>query len=1015
MYFCEIMKSHILLFLLACTLFANAQESIHQADWQQQADYAIKVSLNDKANYLFGFETITYTNNSPTTLNEIYIHLFPNAYKNHTTAFALQKINQGKTDFYNSNPIDYGYIDHLDFRSNGKKIEIIYIKNTPDNAILRLNEPLIPGQKITITTPFEVKIPYTFSRLGHVGQSFQISQWFPKISVFDVNGWNQFPYLDQGEFYSDYGNYDVEITLPKNYLVAATGNLQNSNEIKWLKQRAENKIKNIHEFADDETKTLRFTENNIHDFAFFADKRWCVASEDVQLPSGKKITAWAFDTVYDEALKGVGYIKKTLLYLSQHVGEYPYQTAKSCTGALVAGAGMEYPTVTIVGHQNEAEVVHEIGHNWFYGLLGSNERRYPWMDEGINTFYQLRICTEKESELPKFARFITGREFVNSNENLELLLGLANTTRGNDAPVSLHSMDYSEMNYGAIIYARAAMNINYLMQYLGPEVFDQCMQHYFKLWNHKHPLPGDIRNCFEKTSNKDLGWFFNGILIENQNYDIAISKIISEDQNRELEIHLRNNSGKAVAVPLKMISDSTSQIFWIDPFAHDTLIHLHNNFYNKAEVNDSSYLVETKTNNNYYLIQNKNHHAAPLELRYAAGLENKYHSTLFFTPLIAANASNKLMLGIALYNSTIIRKPFEFLLAPLFSFEKKNSNGYANVSYTFLTRKYIINVWSLGIKTAKFNAGTFENNRPMIYLKMQPYVQLNFTKPSNASHLDRFLRVDLTAISKQSEVDDDSIFSLEIKNPKAQFLTAIYQHSNSRILHPYDFRFLVERKLAKSHEVTFTKLTFKGKYQINYSNPKKKLRVDFFVGQVFYKNSAKKNEYNNFLSGENIYNDYKYWMPSINRNPGNLSTITYNEQGGIRSNVFAFNTSNLSATIKLRTHLPFTNAIRPYIDLGSYNGLFKDEHFHLIYTSGISIVILEDLLEINFPLAFTHQISFGSDKTYEVLPPLKFTQSKQINEIISTNKYRYLQTITILLNLEKMNPLNLLRSLSIMR
>ena len=214
------MKSPILLFLLACTLFANAQESIHQAAWQQQADYAIKVSLNDKANYLFGFETITYTNNSPTTLNEIYIHLFPNAYKNHTTAFALQKINQGKTDFYNANPIDYGYIDHLDFRSNGKKIEIIYIKNTPDNAILRLNEPLIPGQKITITTPFEVKIPYTFSRLGHVGQSFQISQWFPKISAFDVNGWNQFPYLDQGEFYSDYGNYDVEITLPKNYLVA---------------------------------------------------------------------------------------------------------------------------------------------------------------------------------------------------------------------------------------------------------------------------------------------------------------------------------------------------------------------------------------------------------------------------------------------------------------------------------------------------------------------------------------------------------------------------------------------------------------------------------------------------------------------------------------------------------------------------------------------------------------------------------------------------------------------------
>ncbi|HEU4858743.1 MAG TPA: M1 family peptidase, partial [Chitinophagaceae bacterium] len=244
--------------------------------------------MNDKDHTLDGFEKIEYINNSPDTLKFIWFHLWPNAYKNDKTAFTDQSLENGSTKFYFSSKEDHGYINRLEFKVNNQTAATEDHPEHIDIVKLVLPSALLPGQTIIITTPFHVKLPYNFSRGGHDGESYQATQWYPKPAVYDKKGWHPIPYLDQGEFYSEFGNFDVSITLPENYVVAATGELQSEEEKNWLLTRSsfswepiKEKIKTkygqtktttqLFPTSSAELKTLRFIQSHVHDFAWFAD------------------------------------------------------------------------------------------------------------------------------------------------------------------------------------------------------------------------------------------------------------------------------------------------------------------------------------------------------------------------------------------------------------------------------------------------------------------------------------------------------------------------------------------------------------------------------------------------------------------------------------------------------------------------------------------------------------------------------------------------------------------------
>src|SRR6218665_2433604 len=217
---CIVLKKLLLIFFVFIFKNCFSQNSPY---WQQKVDITIDATLNDFMNTLAGNIKMVYSNHSPDTLHFIWIHVWPNAYKNDRTAFSDQLLENGSTKFYFSSEENRGYINRLAFKVNDVSAEAEDHPQHQDIVKLLLPTPLAPGDSAHITTPFHVKLPYHFSRSGFVGQSFMITQWYPKPAVYDRKGWHEMPYLDQGEFYSEFGSFDVQVTVPVSYKVAATG------------------------------------------------------------------------------------------------------------------------------------------------------------------------------------------------------------------------------------------------------------------------------------------------------------------------------------------------------------------------------------------------------------------------------------------------------------------------------------------------------------------------------------------------------------------------------------------------------------------------------------------------------------------------------------------------------------------------------------------------------------------------------------------------------------------------
>ncbi|MBN1822094.1 MAG: hypothetical protein JXR31_02755, partial [Prolixibacteraceae bacterium] len=328
-------KNDILYYVILVNLLIP-QSLFSQEYFQQEVNYKINVTLHDSIHELSGFEEIEYINNSPDDLEFIYFHLWANGFKNNNTALTKQKLEfNGKRELFKIES-QRGYIDSLDFKVNGRKVVWSLDSEHIDVCKISLNEPLKSGESIKITTPFHVKIPRgSSSKFGYVAQSYRISQWYPKPAVYDRFSWHPMPNLDIGEFYSEFGSFDVSITLPENYIVAASGNLVTDTEVEWLNKLAEEtKVKtdfsrtaNFQTPSSQNPKTIRFTEKNIHDFAWFADKNYNVLKSSVKLPhSGRTVTTWAFfpDFNYDYWKNATQYLDSTLYYYSLWYGDYPY-------------------------------------------------------------------------------------------------------------------------------------------------------------------------------------------------------------------------------------------------------------------------------------------------------------------------------------------------------------------------------------------------------------------------------------------------------------------------------------------------------------------------------------------------------------------------------------------------------------------------------------------------------------------------------------------------------------------
>ncbi|PBQ33045.1 hypothetical protein CNR22_15085 [Sphingobacteriaceae bacterium] len=1010
--------------------FAALYSSSQTAYFQQRVDCKMDISLNDEKHTVSAFEEINYVNNSPQTLDFIYFHLWPNAYKNNSTALAKQLLWQGKTDFYYSTPEERGYIDSLDFKVNGKSLKWEYDKENIDICKVFLNEPLKASDSIKITTPFFLKIPDAkFSRMGHTFQAYYMTQWYPKPAVYDSKGWHQMPYLDQGEFFSEYGSFDVKITLPDNFVLAATGDrIDAAEEEAFLNKKVEETKKEIERRATEvrkpgrtvykyETpvstklnKTIRFKQSHVHDFAWFADKRFYVLKGEIELPQSKrKVTSWAYFLAPHliEWREAVNYVNSATLFYSQHSGEYPYNNVSAVDGNIMAGGGMEYPNITVIGGVSSAieldmVITHEVGHNWFYGILGSNERDNPFLDEGINSFYELRYMREKYPRA-------TLANLIGRDSTFKLL-GINKVPfwkyheisffvplrAGKDQELALKSTEYTESNYGGIVYSKSANIMDYMLDYFGENVMDSAMHRYFEAYKFKHPTPNDLFRTLAEYSGKDLKEFQNRLYYGTERINYKIKGIKKKDGNYVLTLKNKTKSILPFNIYAYDKKNNVLNVNWYDGFEKKRTVTLPAADVHHFKIDGQNRMPDIYRKNNSIKTHGLFKHSKPLKMRFITQFEDPSKTLVNYAPVLGANYYDGFMLGMSFHNYSFYEKRFEYLIAPMYAFNTKAPVGFAEFNFNFYPKSVFSHI-KVGAKLKTFhydyfnseflneNLGTNFDDLYFKYYKFSPYIQFKIKKKDVLSPITQFLTYSNTNLITDS-LDTRVYQTIAVAGPAKKttysFVNQLsYDLTNKRTIDPFTFNVNLQ------HTASMAKISGTLNYKINLTR-KHEMTVRVFAGAFLTGNANERGYYAFRASGYNGWNDYLF--------EGNY--VARNERGGFGFSQFM----EKDGALKIWTPLGQTGEWMTAVNLKSpkFLKLFKvfadavvcdgrslnTDKF--LWDAGINISLWTDVIEIYVPLAYNNDI----------------------RETLELNKVSFPNTIRFTFNIHKLDAKNILQT-----
>lgn len=513
----------ILAFFGNFTLFA--QNSNY---WQQHVDYKMEVSIDVKSSQYQGKQELVYTNNSSDTLKKVYYHLFNNAFQPGSEMdMRLQSIKdpdgrmftklkesdeKKQSRIANLKPDEIGYLHIANFKQDGvtaiaKEVETI--------LEVSLNQPLFPGKSTLLTLDFNGQVPVQIRRSGRnnkEGVALSMSQWYPKMAEFDFEGWHADPYISR-EFHGVWGNFDVKITIDKDYVLGGTGYLQNGNEIGYNYQ--DNGVK-VTIPKKQKTLTWHFKAPMVHDFTWAADKDYL--HDIVQVPNGAKLHFLYKNKkeIIENWKKAQQKTLEMMQFYNSFVGKYPYDQYSVMQGG---DGGMEYAMCTLILGEGTYEglvavIAHEMGHSWFQHILASNESKHPWMDEGFTTFIEDTVIYElsdKKGENPMVSSY-------------KAYIGLANS--GDEQPLSTHADRYDRNKlYSTASYIKGELFLSQLEYLIGRENLLKTIKRFYHDFKFKHPTPNDIKRTAERVSGANLDWYLTDWTQTTNTIDYAIKEV----------------------------------------------------------------------------------------------------------------------------------------------------------------------------------------------------------------------------------------------------------------------------------------------------------------------------------------------------------------------------------------------------------------------------------------------------------------------------------------------------------
>lgn len=531
------------------------------AYWQQRVDYRIAATLDPATNRVSGRETVRYVNHSPDRLPYLWFFLeqnlcAPNSITNQLNQPPL--VFLGSAFDFSCQGFDGGVT--LGEVRIGAKVLTPRVYGTT----MRLDLPtaLAAGDSVDVTIAWSFPVPpQGGGRMGHDGPLYEIAQWYPRVAVYDdVKGWNHEPYIGVGEFYLEYGRFDVLLTVPVTHVVAATGTLRNPEAVLTAAQRerlararrSETPIAIItKEEAGDPartrpatagTLTWHFTADAVRDFAFAAGPafRWDASGYDgILIETLYRATA-------DKWPEANRMAREAIKHYSEQWFRYPYSHATTIEGPI---EGMEYPMLTFVPNSPAREdqqwvVAHEFGHEWFPMVVGSNERLYPWMDEGFNTFIDLENA----------ANYFKGTAYGDSIQSHPLHLHAEHAVPGNEQPLINRPIEVRDLFWGG--YQKPALMLRTLREeVLGRERFDAAFREYIRTWAFKHPTPSDFFRVMRDASGMELDWFWRGWVFTTARLDQGVDSVTNPASGPS-QVHLVNRGTMVMPAELRLTFDT---------------------------------------------------------------------------------------------------------------------------------------------------------------------------------------------------------------------------------------------------------------------------------------------------------------------------------------------------------------------------------------------------------------------------------------------------------------------------
>ncbi|MEZ4721431.1 MAG: M1 family metallopeptidase [Flavobacteriales bacterium] len=508
--------------ILSCflSLFVDAQ-----CYWQQSVAYEMEIDFDHTKHRFNGAQKLTYTNNSPDTLNRVFYHLYFNAFqpgsamdvRSRTIADPDERI---KDRIVALKPDEIGYHHIKSLRQDGKKVTH---KVEGTVLVVELAKPILPLESTVFEMEFESQVPVQIRRSGRnnsEGVDYTMTQWYPKMAEYDRDGWHSDAYIAR-EFHGVFGSFDVKIKIDPTYVIGGTGVLQATE-------------------TNSDKKQWHFKANNVHDFAWAADPKF--VRKQAKTARGTELNFYHLD---DEKLHAnwnqmIPKAVEMFDIMDATFGEYPYPQFS----VMQAGdGGMEYPMCTMISGTGSlggltSVTVHEAIHNWYYGVLATNELKYPWMDEGFTTYAQnfvLDSIYRRGSVNPQIRSVAS---YVNYVKNAD------------EEPLTTHA-DHYELNsgYGNAAYSKGCVFLNQLQYIIGDQAFFSGMKQYFNQWKFKHPTPTDLKGVMESVSGLELDWYFEAWIGTTKQVDYAIRQVIFDGKSTKVLIERVGG----IALPLEVL------------------------------------------------------------------------------------------------------------------------------------------------------------------------------------------------------------------------------------------------------------------------------------------------------------------------------------------------------------------------------------------------------------------------------------------------------------------------------